>query len=428
MNLRNFLKNLISAKEKRAAELRKIIKESDNVNEVRALGNTLEAVLEELRAAKDQLAGLDDEDGNNGDNGQTGNEGRSNPPAANGRPVNPMREFRHLGDYQQQPAGDEDRTNTVEYRTAFMNYVFRNVPIPAELRADATTTTTDAGAVIPTTILHEIIKEMKCYGEIYARVRKLHVQGGVDIPVSSLRAKATWITANTATSESDKQKAEAKDKISFSYYGLECKMSQTLLTSITTLDVFQQEFIKMAAEAIAEAMDVAIINGSGSGEPLGITKDTRVPKENIITLSAEDFASWSGWKKNVIAKMKKAYRRGCFIMSQGTFDGYIDGMVDKNGQPVGRVNYGTDGGETYRFSGKDVMTVEDNVVADYETAASGDVVAVFVDLNNYGVNSNMEMTVVKWTDHDNNELKNKAILIADGKLINPYGVLIIKKA
>ena len=425
--MREFLKKLIASKEKRAAELRKMIKGAQTADECRALGETLDTIMEELSDAKRQLENLGDDEGDGaGDNGQRGNqepqEGRS------AAPVNALREFRQLAQYQQQPAQDEDRTNSVEYRTAFMNYVCRGVPMPAELRADATTTTADAGAVIPTTLLHEIIRELRSYGEIYARVRHLNVQGGVQIPVSSLRAKAVWITADPATSESDKQKAEAKTKISFNYYGLECKMAQTLLTSIVTLDVFQQEFVKLAAEAIAEAMDVAIINGSGNGEPLGITKDPRVPAANIITMTAEEFASWGGWKKKVIAKMKKAYRKGVFVMAQGTFDGYIDGMEDKNGQPVGRVNYGTDGAETYRFSGKEVMTVEDNVVADYETAASGDIVAVFANLTDYGVNSNMEMTVVKWTDHDNNEIKNKAILIADGKLIDANGVLIIKKA
>ena len=35
------------------------------------------------------------------------------------------------------------------------------------------------------------------------------------------------------------------------------------------------------------------------------------------------------------------------LWHKGLFDGYIDGMVDKQGQPIGRVNYGIDGGETY---------------------------------------------------------------------------------
>lgn len=421
MNIKTYLRNLIKAKEARAAELRKLIKEASTADEVRALGDTLQAVLDELNEAKTQLEAQENEgdEGEGEENGSVGGEGRS---------ANPMHEFRTRAQYRQQAQQDSDPTNTVEYRTAFMNFVCRNVPIPVELRADATTTTGDAGAVIPTTILNEIIREMRVYGELFARVRRLQVQGGVEIPISDLKPVAKWITANTGTSESDKQKLSAKSKVSFSYFGLECKLSQSLLASIVTLEIFQEEFVKLAVEAIAQALDVAIINGSGSGEPLGITKDTRVPSGNVITLTAEEFGSWDGWHKKVIAKMKKAYRKGTFIMAQGTFDGYIDGMVDQNGQPVGRVNYGTDGAEVYRFCGKEVLTVEDDVVADYETAETGTVVAVFVDLNNYGVNSNMQLQLVKWVDHDTNEVKNKAILIADGKLIDANGALIIKKA
>ena len=191
--------------------------------------------------------------------------------------------------------------------------------------------------------------------------------------------------------------------------------------------MFQSLFVELATEAIVKGIEVAIIKGTGSGQPTGITVDSRVPSANVITLSATDFTTWEGWKKKVFAKMKKAYRNGVFLMAQGTFDGYIDGMVDKNGQPIARVNYGIEGGEVYRFGGKTVETVEDDIIADYETAGSGDVVAVFVDLSKYGVNSNLQMTVDKWTDRDTNQVKNKAMMIVDGKLIDPNGVLIIKK-
>lgn len=417
---------------KRKAKLEKLINEtrermqaSEDINEVRSMGDTLDRLYDELSDVKAKLEELDEQ-------GDEGGEGQQEQQAsADSRGVNPMREFRTMGQYQtqQQAAAPADRTDSVEYRTAFMNYVCRNVPIPAELRADAVTTTADAGAVIPNTILGEIIREMRQYGDLFARVRRLQVQGGVQIPVSNLRPVAKWISANTATSESDKQKLQAKanDAIMFSYYGLECKLSQTLLTSITTLEVFQREFVTLAAEAIAQAMDIAIMNGSGNGEPLGITKDARVPSANVVTMSPTDIASWAIWKKKVFAKMKKAYRKGVFIMAQGTFDTYIDGLVDDHGQPIGRVNYGITDGEAYRFGGKEVLTVEDDVIADYEAAATGDVIGVFVDLHNYIVNSNMEMQIVKWVDNDTNELKNKAILVADGKLGDPYGVIIIKK-
>ena len=193
------------------------------------------------------------------------------------------------------------------------------------------------------------------------------------------------------------------------------------------LDAFQQLFVPLATEAIVKAVEIAIFNGDGENKPLGITKDTRVPEDNVITMTADEFKSWSGWHKKVKAKMKKAYRKGTFFMNQSTFDGHIDGMVDENGQPVGRTNYGINGEETYRFMGKDVETVEDECIAAYDDAAEGDVVAVFLNPTDYVINTNMKLVVVKWTDHDTNKIKNKAILICDGKLVDANGVLIIKK-
>lgn len=409
MNFKTYLNNIIKAKEERAAELRKLIKEATTADEVRSLGDTLNAVLEELQAAKDQLAAAEGEE----DPGEEHEAQRS---------ANPMHEFRNRTQYNtQQRSNDEDPTNSVEYRTAFMNFVCRGTAIPAEARAEVTATT-DVQAVIPTTILHEIVKEMGAYGEVYERVRHLNVQGGVQIPILSLKPTANWI-GEKAPSES--QKIEANDSVTFSYYGLECKVAQTLLVNVTTLEVFQREFATLAAEAMVRALEVAIFTGDGNGKPLGILNDDRV--EKVVTLTADEFESWADWKKKVFGQMKKAYRNGTFFMAQGTFDGYIDGMVDSNGQPIGRVNYGTADGETYRFGGKEVLTVEDDIIADYETAEAGAVVAVFGNLKNYGLNSNMTMQVVKWTDHDTNEVKNKAILICDGKIIDPHGFILIKK-
>lgn len=114
-------------------------------------------------------------------------------------------------------------------------------------------------------------------------------------------------------------------------------------------------------------------------------------------------------------------------MAQSTFDEKIDGMEDKNGQPVGRTNYGVNGEESYRFLGKDVETVEEELLPYYEDAAVGDVFAIYGDLKDYVVNSNLEMQVVKWINHDTNEVKNKVIMIVDGKIADANGFVLIKK-
>lgn len=375
---------------KQITELRSQIEKSESADEVRSLGV-------KLAEAQAQLAKVEAEQ----------------------RGFNPTATYAQTTEKREE---NVDKFDSLEYKKAFMEFACRNAQIPAEYRAS--TATGDVGAVIPTTYVNQIIKELKVYGNLYAKVTKLNIQGGVKIPILSLKPTASWIGETTPSTD---QKLTATDSVSFSYFGLECKISQTLLASVVTLDAFQALFIPLAVEAIAKALDVAVINGAGTASPLGIVNDTRVPAANVITLSSTEIASWSSWKKKVFAKMKKAYRNGEFIMAQGTFDGYIDGMEDKNGQPIGRVNYGIDGAENYRFGGKHVETVEDDVITPYETAAEGDVIAIFAKLSDYVVNSNMQMVTVQWTDHDTNEKKTKVLLIADGKLADPNGVLIIKK-
>jgi HK97 family phage major capsid protein len=319
----------------------------------------------------------------------------------------------------------EDPYNTLEYRKAFKAYCQNGTPIPRELRADAFTDTTEAAAVIPTTILNEIIKKMTAYGQVFNRVRKTNVPGGMTVPILSLKPVATWITEALP---SERKEITINTNVSFNYYGLECKVATSLLANIVTLPIFETTITDLIVEAMVKAMELAVIKGTGAGSPLGVTLDPRIPVENVITLAAADFVKWDGWKKKVFAKIPLAYRSGgSFIMAAGTFEGYIDGMVDSNGQPIGRVNYGITNGPQERFGGREVILVEDDVVAPYDVAAVGDVVAVFIKLSDYCINSNLQMTMYRWLDQDKNQWVDKAILVADGKILDPNGVLIIKK-
>lgn len=427
MTVREYLNNLITRNKKQMEKLRKKLDESTDVNEVRSLGATLAEIRDEINEAEEQLKNLDDGDNNDGDNNDGNNnngdnndgENRNNNPDVRSKVINgEVRGSFGIKNGQPQKR-EEDPSDSVEYRTAFMNFICRNVPISAELRE--ATNTVDASAVIPKTIVNEIVKKLESYGNIFAKVRKLNVQGGVSIPILDLKPTAKWIDETTA---SEDQKLQANSSITFSYFGVECKLAQSLLVNITTLDVFQNEFINLATEAIVKAVEIAIFNGTGTNQPLGILKDSRV--KNVVTLSTADFGTWEGWHK-VKGQIKKAYRNGCFIMNQSTFDGNIDGMVDKNGQPIGRVNYGIDGEEKYRFMGKEVETVEDDILTAYEDAKTGDVVAVFINLSDYAINTNMDMTATKWVDNDTNKIKNKVMMIIDGKLIDTNGVVLIKK-
>ena len=419
--MRKYLEKRIAKLTAKRDALAARAKETQDINELRAINSQIDEINGDIAGINEQIADLDAADARGAADPVAAPVAGVAAPVAGGTLTqghNPIARFGTPA-----PAPVVDAYDTKEYRTAFMNYVCRGVEIPAEVRA--TTTTSDASAAIPTTIMNEIIQKMDAYGNIWNKVRKINVQGGVEIPILSIKPAAQWITETQASPD---KKIQANTKITFSYYGLECKVAQTILVNVVSLTMFENLFSTLVVEAMIRALEEAIINGSGVGQPTGITVDSRVPAANVITMTEAQFTKWAEWKKRVFAKMAKAYRSGVFIMSQATFDAYIDGMVDTVGQPIGRVNYGITDGETYRFGGKTVETVENTLVKDFDTAEAGDVVAIFANLNDYVVNTNMQITTTRWIDNDANEIKNKAMMICDGKLADPNGILIIKKA
>ena len=103
-------------------------------------------------------------------------------------------------------------------------------------------------------------------------------------------------------------------------------------------------------------------------------------------------------------------------------------MVDQNGQPVGRVNYGLNGEETTKVLGKDAILVEDDYLPSFDTAETGAIFGVICDLSDYIFNSNMEISIKRYFDEDLDQWITKATLIGDGKMTSKQSIVLLKKA
>lgn len=402
---------------------------SEDIAEVRAIYDQLNELDADIAEVNDEIGAIEEES-------------RSSEPAVevipkNARHINPLKN----GSFQQ---GGEERSDdpyaTKEYRSAFKAFVQRGVRIPAELiRRDdepaetvlnLTTTTDDISAIIPTTIMQEFIKKVEgVYGTIYNKVRKLNVKGGVQFPISDLSAEFRWIHE---TEVSARQKAgEIKQYVQFSSYIGEIRVSQTLLASIVSLPVFESEIVKVMVNAYLKAMDYAILNGSGDAQPLGILNDERVPVGNVITMTAEQMGDWKAWRKRLFAKLPLNKREGEFVFPNATIETYLRTMSDDNNRPVYTEATGlsaTGKVEDDKFYGRSVTPVEADLIADFDTASSGDVIGVFWVPNDYAVNTNQQFAMVRYLDHETNEYVNKALTVVDGKLLDTAGCYLIKKA
>lgn len=324
---------------------------------------------------------------------------------------------------------------SMEYRQAFMNYATRGVAIPADVAMRAagdagTTVSTEIGALIPTTVMNEVIRQLSgAYGQVYAKVRKLNVQGGIKFPISKLKAKFRWVAESTG-SESKTKAGEADAFVSFGANLGEIKIATSLIAAVQALDVFEQEIAVRIAEAFMEAMDTAIINGSGTGCPLGITKDSRVTNVVEFSDSKSEIDSWAIWRKNMFAKIPiKKRGAGEFLFPASTFETHLMSMKDKNDRPLAKeaadiVNGDADG----KFFGRDVTFVEPDIIKDYDVAEVGDVIGIYWVPGDYAVNTNLQFGIQRYFDQNNNEWIDKALVIVDGKILDTTGCYLLKKA
>lgn len=425
--MRKFLEKLIAKKEKEAEAIRSKIKVSESAQEVRELGETLQAVLDELKEAKEKLAELDDDkndDQGDDDATQAGN-GDGNGQRSNFDPA----QARSIGNFDMnQPV--EHRTgnalDSVEYRQAFMKYV-QTGEWSYQKRADETLITSDVGKIIPNTIMNEFIKDLKVYGNLYNRVRKLNVKGGVEFPIEELVPTVSWITETTV---SDTQAVpNIKTSVSFGYHIVEARLAQSLLSQVVSLPYLETEMARLLAEAFVKEFDRIIVSGSGSGQPLGILNDTRVKATNKISLSAADMADWTKWRTKFFAKIPLAYRgEGVMIMTAATWETYIMTLKDANDRPLYQETYDPSNGNlTCRFAGREVILVEPDILKDYDTATTGEAWAIYLKPTDYAINTNMQIAFKRWFDDEKNKYFNKGLCIMDGKLLDVNSVYIFNK-
>lgn len=318
---------------------------------------------------------------------------------------------------------------TMEYRQAFMAYVQDGTPIPAEFRAGDVISTADTGAAIPLTIMNEVINTVrKRYGNLYNKVRKTSVRGGVEYPIGALSATFKWINESTV---SPRQKVDALSKVSFGYHTAEIRIAQTFVAQLLTLESFEARLAEVIAIAYLQAMDYGIVQGNGNGQMLGILNDARIT--NSITMTAADMGDWIKWRKNFFAKLPLGYRSGEFIFPLSTVDAYLETMADANGNPIFRqatgleVNDGDAMNPNGRFFGRNIALVEEDILPDFDTASAGDVIGIFWQPLEYAINENFGFTMRRYFDEETNEWVDKALVVVDGKVLNPTGFYKIVK-
>lgn len=426
--MKDFLKKLIAQKEARAKELKTLIDAAQTADEVRSLNSEAEILTNELNDARSQLTALENQ------------EAKQEQEATAQRSLDPLASYGIKSTAaNNEQRSEEDKFATMEYRTAFMNYVKTGVIADVLVkRANDQTELSDLGIMIPTTISNEIIKGVeKVYGQLYSKVKKTNFKGGYKIPLGSFEASFTRISETGAPT--DRQNGgQITGSIDFGSLIGEVRLAQTLLMSIMGVTPFEQELSKVIVEAYVKAMDYEIMKGDPTkNECTGIlteaakTSGSRIATTNIIEFTETEMADWTAWQKKLFAIIPLSIRKAKpeFAMTANTFEANIVTLKDKNDQPVAREIYNpVTGDETAKFKGRDVTFVEEDILENFNDAANGEYFAMYwVPDKAYAINSNLEFSISEYYDNETHQKVKVGLVINDGKVLDPKYIYLLKK-
>ena len=394
--MKDFLKKTIARLQGEIADLNKRADASQSVEEINAFGEQKRSLKAELEEAQAQLEKIEKEERAKKD------EVPANAKLVNGNVV---------GAFGMRAAAvDHD---SVEFRTAFMNYVLKNQPIPAEMREDANTKTTDVASVIPTVIVNRIVEKITSCGMILPEITRTAFAAGVVVPTSSTKPTASWVNEGAG---SDRQK-KTTGSVTFSHFKLRCEISMSMEVGTMALDVFEATFVRNVADAMIVALEKAVLAGTGSGQPTGILNGTLTSYE---VTSGKTSGVTYGDLIAMEAKLPVEYEATAkWFMTKAQYLAFV-GMVDTAGQPIARVDHGIDGKPARMLLGREV------IIHPYATEM-GSYLAGLYNFKDYVLNTIYDMGIQKKQDWDTEDLLTKAVMGVDGKPVDLGSLVVLKQ-
>ena len=388
----------------------KRLQETEDVEEARSLGETLERLLVELQEAKDQLASVEAEDEEEQQPPQQGeSEGRS---------------FNPLATYSIRREGKNMEMN-MEQRLGFANYVTRGVLTP-EMRADAITNTTGVAAAIPENLLNQIIEQIDAVGMILPLVTRTSYPVGQSIAVDSAKPTASWVAEGAS---SDTIAKSNLGSIVFGAFKLRCEIRMTHEVTVQTIAAFESLFVKQVSEAMVKAIESKIVSAdAGAANPTGILYRASGTDATVEVGAGEDNTLGYDTLCKAEAALPQQYEAGArWCMSKKTFMKFV-GMVDSVGQPIARVNYGINGKPERVLLGRDVVLCP--YLPDYADTVSADTTFAFLfDFSDYVLNTSYDLGISRKTDWDTEDHCVKAVMSVDGKVLDRSSLVkLVKKS
>ena len=302
---------------------------------------------------------------------------------------------------------EENILDTKEYRMAFLKKL-QGKDLNEEEKRAMTTAESSVGAAIPTTTLNRIEEMLRQTSALYNLVDVLNIPGDLSIPIEDTVNDASWIAEGAnSTDVNDKLKS-----VNFAAYKLIRTISITAEVSKMTVSAFEGWIVKKITNRMAMAIENAILNGTGNGQPKGILteKITTIESAKAGAFEYEDIC-------NIMANLKAGYKKGsAFVVNTQTL--WKDIATIKVGDNLVFVPDPT-GEYSGRIFGKPV--IEDEFIGE------GQILYGLFDKYTINWNENINVTSDDSAEFRSGNRVYRGMALVDGKTVNTEAFVLMKK-
>jgi HK97 family phage major capsid protein len=234
----------------------------------------------------------------------------------------------------------EDNKMDVNYRTAFLRKL-QGHELTVEERALIT-----ASAVLPTETLNKIVEKLEQDSVLLPHITLLNIPGNVSIPVENAKNDAAWVAMGTASSDA----ADSFAAVTLGAHKLIKTIEIGADVESMSIDAFEGFIVDALSKKLGRAIENAIINGTGSGQPTGLLLAGQVTQIANFTKAKMVYADLL----KIVATLPTPYHRGAkWVVDRALFFNEILGIVDSQGRPA--VLFNVEAGSQYTLLGYPVL-------------------------------------------------------------------------
>lgn len=220
--------------------------------------------------------------------------------------------------------------DTPEYRSAYLKRLQGKELNEVEKRA-LTTAANSAGAAVPTTTLNRIIDKLRQTSALFPRITVSYVPGNLSIVVANAKNAAAW---KTTEGDDGTPADDTVVNVQLAGYELIKLVEISAAAEAMTIDAFEAYIASEIGRQLAIAIENAILNGDGIGEPTGILSGITWDATNSTTWAAASTIGYDNLVDGLALLPTLYHNNAVFVMNRKMLFGGIRKIKTDDKQPI----------------------------------------------------------------------------------------------